>query len=205
MFDLISGWIAAGGALGVFALMVLENVFPPIPSELVMPLAGFQSAEGTLSLGAVLIAGIVGSVAGALPWYYAGRWIGRERLRHLAERHGVWLTMSAEDVDGAIAWFDRHGGKAVFLGRMVPGVRTLISVPAGLADMALGRFLVLTALGSAVWVGLLTAAGYLLKAQYERVGAWLDPVTTVIVIGIVGLYLFRLVRMLWLRRKNGVS
>ena len=113
--------------------------------------------------------------------------------------------MSAEDVDGAIAWFDRHGGKAVFLGRMVPGVRTLISVPAGLADMALGRFLVLTALGSAVWVGLLTAAGYLLKAQYERVGAWLDPVTTVIVIGIVGLYLFRLVRMLWLRRKNGVS
>ena len=205
MFDLISGWIAAGGALGVFALMVLENVFPPIPSELVMPLAGFQSAEGTLSLGAVLIAGIVGSVAGALPWYYAGRWIGRERLRHLAERHGVWLTMSAEDVDGAIAWFDRHGGKAVFLGRMVPGVRTLISVPAGLADMALGRFLVLTALGSAVWVGLLTAAGYLLKAQYERVGAWLDPITTVIVIGIVGLYLFRLVRMLWLRRRNGVS
>ena len=76
MFDLISGWIATGGALGVFALMVLENVFPPIPSELVMPLAGFQSAEGTLSLGAVLIAGIVGSVAGALPWYYAGRWIG---------------------------------------------------------------------------------------------------------------------------------
>ena len=205
MFDLISGWIATGGALGVFALMVLENVFPPIPSELVMPLAGFQSAEGTLSLGAVLIAGIVGSVAGALPWYYAGRWIGRERLRHLAERHGVWLTMSAEDVDGAIAWFDRHGGKAVFLGRMVPGVRTLISVPAGLADMALGRFLVLTALGSAVWIGLLTAAGYLLKAQYERVGAWLDPVTTVIVIGIVGLYLFRLVRMLWLRRRNGVS
>ena len=205
MFDLISGWIAAGGAFGVFALMVLENVFPPIPSELVMPLAGFQAAEGTLSLLAVLIAGIAGSVAGALPWYYAGRWIGRDRLRRLAERHGIWLTMSAADVDDAIAWFDRHGGKAVFLGRMVPGVRTLISVPAGLADMALGRFLVLTALGSAIWVGLLTAAGYLLRSQYERVGAWLDPVTTVIVIGIVGLYLFRLVRMLWHRRSGDAS
>ncbi|WP_299653528.1 DedA family protein [uncultured Jannaschia sp.] len=202
MFDLISGWIATGGPWGVFALMVLENIFPPIPSELVMPLAGFQAAEGTLSLLAVLLAGIAGSVAGALPWFYAGRLVGRAQLRRLAERHGVWLTMEAGDVDATIAWFDRHGGKAVFLGRMVPGVRTLISVPAGLADMALIRFLILTALGSAVWVSLLTAAGYLLRSQYERIGAWLDPVTTAIVIGIVGLYLFRLIRML-LRRRTG--
>lgn len=200
MFDLISNLIAAGGAAGVFALMVLENVFPPIPSELVMPLAGFQAAEGTLSFAAVLVAGIAGSVVGALPWYYAGRRVGHDRLRRLAARHGIWLTMDAGDVDAATAWFDRHGGKAVFLGRMVPGVRTLISVPAGLAGMEIGRFVVLTALGSAAWVGVLTAAGYGLRAQYARIGAWLDPVTTAVVVAVALLYLVRIGRMLRRRR-----
>lgn len=197
MFDLISGWIAAAGAGGVFALMLLENVFPPIPSELVMPLAGFQVSEGRMSLIAVLIAGTAGAVVGALPWYYAGKLIGRDRLRRLTEQYGIWLTIDVEDFDGAIGWFERHGRPAVFFGRMVPGVRTLISVPAGISDMPLASFLAFTALGSALWTGLLMAAGYLLQSQYDRVQGWLDPVTTIIVIGIVGLYLFRLSRMLW--------
>ena len=203
MFDLISSWIAAGGALGVFGLMLLENVFPPIPSELVMPLAGFKAAQGELSLVAVLLAGTFGTLAGALPWYYAGRIMGRERLIAWAGRHGFWLTLSAEDVETAIDWFDRHGRAAVFFGRMVPGIRTLISVPAGLAAMPLGMFLVLTALGSAFWIGFLTAAGYVLRSQYDRVQAWLDPVTTAIIVGACGYYLWRLGRELWRRRRQG--
>ncbi len=203
MFDLISGWIAAGGALGVFALMLLENIFPPIPSELVMPLAGFKAAQGELSPVAVFLAGTLGTVAGALPWYYAGRLMGRERLIAWADRHGVWLTISAEDVQSAIGWFDRHGRAAVFFGRMVPGIRTLISVPAGLAHMPLGTFLVLTLVGSSVWIGALTAAGYLLRSQYNRVQGWLDPVTTAIVAGALGIYLWRLGREFWRRRQDG--
>lgn len=201
MFELISGWIAAAGAPGVFGLMLLENIFPPIPSELVMPMAGFQASEGAMSLAAVLIAGTAGSVVGALPWYYAGKLVGRDRLRRLVARYGFWLTLDMEEFDGAVEWFERHGRPAVFFGRMVPGVRTLISVPAGLADMPMPAFLALTTLGSALWVGLLTCAGYLLKSQYERVQGWLDPVTTAIVVAIVALYLFRLARTLWRRSR----
>ncbi len=200
MFDLISGWIEAGGAAGVFALMLLENAFPPIPSELVMPLAGFKAAQGLMPLWLVVLAGTAGATAGAYLWYWIGSAIGADRLRRLVQRHGLWLTISEEDIDRALGWFDRHGEAAIFFGRMIPGVRTFISVPAGLAGMPKGRFLVLTALGSAIWTALLTAAGYILEAQYDLVKDWLNPVTSVIVAGMVGLYLWRLARALLRRR-----
>lgn len=194
MFDLVTGIIAGGGLFGVFALMVLENLFPPIPSEIVMTLAGYLAADGRLSLPGVIIAGTLGSVLGATFWYVLGRAVGPVRFLALVDRYGRWLTLTRPQALAAIHWFERHGGKAVFLGRMVPTVRTLISVPAGLAGMAFGRFLILTTAGSVIWVTALAVAGWVLQAQYHRVQALLDPVTTAVIVGIVGLYLWRLWR-----------
>ena len=194
MFDLVTNIIAGGGLLGVFALMVLENLFPPIPSEIVMTLAGFLAADGRLSLPGVIVAGTLGSVLGATFWYVLGRMVGPVRFLALVDRYGRWLTVTRPEALAAIHWFERHGGKAVFLGRMVPTVRTLISVPAGLAGMPLGRFLILTTAGSVIWVTGLALAGFWLESQYHRVQAALDPVTTVIVLGIVAVYLWRVWR-----------
>lgn len=193
MFDWITGLVERTGYLGVALLMLAENVFPPIPSELIMPMAGFAAARGELSAVGVVTAGVVGSLLGALLWYHVGRWVGLERLRRWAGQHGRWLTISPGEVDGAAAWFDRHGGKAVLVGRLIPAVRTLVSVPAGVAGMPLPGFLAYSALGTALWTALLTAAGYLLEDQYRKVGEYLDPVSNV-VLGLVVLgYLYRVV------------
>ncbi len=134
-----------------------------------MPLAGFEAASGRLSFWAIVIAGTLGSMLGAVLWYAVGRVFGMTRFLSLIDRYGFWLTISRDEAERALAWFARWGMAAVFLGRLVPGVRTLISVPAGLAAMPLPLFLAVTALGSLVWVMLLTLAGYLLEANYERV------------------------------------
>ena len=201
MFDFIQGWIESGGVLAVGALMALENVIPPIPSELVMPLAGFTAARGDMNLVLLILVGTLGSVLGCLFWYGLARAWGRERFLRFIDRYGVWLTLSREEAEVATAWFEKHGPMAVFLGRMVPTVRTLISVPAGLSEMRLVPFLLWTSLGALIWTSLLASAGYLLQAQYERVEHWLNPVTTLVVVAIVGIYLFRLARGLMRRRR----
>jgi membrane protein DedA with SNARE-associated domain len=193
MFEWITRLVSDGGYLGVAGLMLLENLFPPIPSELIMPLAGFVAARGELQIALVVLAGTLGSIAGTLPWYYAGRWLGRDRLRRLAARHGRWLTVSPEEFDRASAWFDRHGGLAVLIGRLVPGVRTLISVPAGIAGMGLGRFLLLSAIGSLAWTAALTLAGYALEDHYAVVADYVDPASKAVLGAVVLLYLYRLV------------
>ena len=200
MFSFITDLIAATGALGVGLVMLLENVFPPIPSELVMPLAGYLAATGTLSAVAVLVCGTAGAVLGAWLWYELGRRVGEDRVRRWVARHGVWLTLDTASLDRALAWFQRHEGSAVFWGRMVPGVRTLISLPAGVARMPLPRFLAYTAAGSLVWNTALMAAGYLLEANYDAVAAVLDPVTTVILLALVAGYLWRVLRQ-WRARR----
>lgn len=193
MFDWIVSVIDGWGYAGVFALMLAENVFPPIPSEVIMPLAGFLVGSGKMGLIPTIIAGTLGAVAGTLLWYYIGAWLGADRLKRWAARHGRWLTMSPADIDSAVQWFDRYGGKAVFFGRMFPAIRTLISVPAGIARQPLARFLMFTTLGSAVWTTLLTLAGLLLESQYQRVAGFIDPVSKIIVVGIVLAYLYRVV------------
>jgi membrane protein DedA with SNARE-associated domain len=180
------------GYLGVFLLMFAENIFPPIPSELIMPFAGFVAARGELHPGGVVLTGMLGSLAGALPWYGLGRFFGGERVRRLAARHGRWLTVSEAEVARAEGWFQAYGRWAVLLGRLVPGVRTLISVPAGIAHMSVGPFILWTALGTAVWTALLTAAGYILAENYERVAVILDPAAKIVLGLLVVLYLYRL-------------
>ncbi|WP_299816859.1 DedA family protein [uncultured Jannaschia sp.] len=194
MFEWITGAMAAGGYWAVAGLMLFENVFPPIPSEVVMPLAGFLAATGELSFLGVLVAGTVGSVAGATFWYWIGLKLGEDRLRRFAARHGRWLTISSEEVDRASAWFLRHGTWAILIGRILPGLRTLISVPAGVARMPLLPFLLYTTLGSVVWIAGLTVLGYVLEAQYERVAGWIDPVSWIVVGALVAVYIWRLVR-----------
>lgn len=191
----MAGWVMSvmeeGGHLTVALLMLLENLFPPIPSELVMPLAGFMAQRGDLNIVLVVVSGSVGSVAGAVFWYLVGRWIGCERLKRAARRYGRWITLSPKEIDRADAWFDRHGGKAVFVGRLVPAVRTLISVPAGISDMPVRRFLVYTSAGTTLWTGLLAVAGWLLGDQYGQASSWLGPASNVILGILVLVYLYR--------------
>lgn len=191
MFNWITTTIETWGYPGIFFLMVAEHVFPPIPSELIMPLAGFNAASGTMSLFLVILAGTIGSVLGTMLWYYLGLWIGEDRLKRFAAKHGRWLTLSPSDIETAKVWFDRYGGAAVFFGRMIPTIRTLISVPAGLARMPFGRFLLYTTLGSLIWTSFLTIAGYVLHANYTHVGDWIDPVSKGVILLVVIVYLYR--------------
>jgi membrane protein DedA with SNARE-associated domain len=191
MADWVISTIESTGYLGIVLLMFLENVFPPIPSEVIMPLAGFLVAEGKQNLIGVIIAGTVGSVLGALPLYYAGFFLGEERLKQFADKHGRWLTVSRDDLERAKKWFNRHGGLAVLLCRLLPGVRSLISIPAGLAKMNLASFLFYTAIGAGVWTALLAFAGYILGAKFEQVGEYLNPASYVVFGAILVIYVKR--------------
>ncbi len=193
MFDWITGLIRSSGYLGVALLMLAENIFPPIPSELIMPLAGFLSANGELSLLLVMIAGSIGSLVGLSFWYWVGLKLGTERLKRFSDKHGRWLTMSRRDIEKADAWFDKHGGWAVMIGRLIPTVRTLISVPAGVSDMKFSRFILFSAVGTFAWTAILTMAGYWLQGSYDMVANYVGPVSNVVVAGIAIFYLYRVI------------
>jgi membrane protein DedA with SNARE-associated domain len=140
----------------------------------------------------VVLAGTLGSVLGALPWYYAGKWLGEERMCAFAARHGRWLTLDDKDLGKAIRWFERHGRMAVLLGRLVPTVRTLISLPAGMARMPLAPFLLYSSIGSLLWTAALAATGFLLESEYTLVVDYLD-LASKIIIGLIALtYVYRL-------------
>jgi membrane protein DedA with SNARE-associated domain len=194
VFDWIVSLIDKAGYFGIALLMLLENVFPPIPSEVIMPLAGFSAAKGTLSFAGVVISGTVGSLAGAYFWFLIGRWIGPKRLKQFAGRHGRWLTLHPDEVERARAFFARYQIVALFLGRLIPAIRSLISVPAGVNCIPTSTFLLWSSLGTALWTLLLASAGYLLQSQYERVSEWLNPVSNVVVAGLAVWYLYRVIR-----------
>ncbi|MBC8142708.1 MAG: DedA family protein [Armatimonadetes bacterium] len=179
---------------GIAFLMFLENVFPPLPSELIMPLAGFQTGQGKLSLLGVIIAGAVGSLVGQLPLYYLGKWVGKDKLKAWADKHGEWLAVSGDDIEKSDEWFDKHGSKAVLIGRLVPGVRSLVSIPAGFADMPLPKFLAYSAIGTTVWAAVLGYLGSLLGDRYEQVEKFVGPVSYVVLGGMVLFFVIRVVK-----------
>lgn len=191
MFDWVLSVIESWGYSGIFLLMVAEHLFPPIPSEVIMPLAGYLAASGKLSLLPTVIAGTLGSVVGTSLWFVIGWWIGAARLKRWAARHGRLMTLSPGDIDLAQAWFDRRGGAAVFLGRMIPAVRTLISVPAGIARMSLWRFFAFTVLGSLLWTLILTLSGLVLQANFHLVEEVIDPLSKIVVVTVVLVYIYR--------------
>jgi membrane protein DedA with SNARE-associated domain len=170
----------------IAAVMLLENVVPPIPSEVVMPLAGFLVQQGKLELVPVMLAGLLGTVLGAWFWYGVGRLINEERLEHWVARRGRWLGIHPEALATSRRWFNLHGVAVVFWGRVVPGVRTLVSVPAGIELMPQRTFLLWTTAGSFLWLLFLLMAGQALGEGYKRIAEWIEPISKGIVV-LIGL------------------
>ncbi len=175
------------GEIGIGLLILLENIIPPIPSEVILPLAGFRARTGALNVWLAWPAATLGSVLGALALYGLGAWLGYDRLHALAGKRWFFLT-SQKDLDRGERIFHEHGGKMVLLGRCVPVVRSLVSIPAGIARMPLPRFLTLTTIGSGVWNALFIGLGWVLGENWEQVQGWLGPVTYVVLgLAVVGL------------------
>lgn len=194
MLESITNTINSLGYVGIALLMALENLVPPIPSELIMPLAGFTITQGKMNFLVVVIAGTIGSVLGATPWYFLGKSWGLRRTQKIADHYGKWLTLSGEDVEKAKVWFDRRGYIATGIGRLVPGIRTYISLPAGISKMPLGYFLMYSTIGTIVWVTFLTGAGYILGANYERVGIYLKPISTIVLASILLISIYLIIK-----------
>ena len=189
--------LESAGYGGIVILMVVENIFPPIPSEVILPLAGFTAARGQLSLPGVIIAGTLGSMIGAVSLYYLGKRFGVMRLQEFADRHGTWLAISGKDVTNAMRWFHRHGVTIILIGRMIPGVRSLISIPAGVCGMPLPQFLLYSAIGTAIWTTVLAYLGSLLGENYHVVADYVGPISTVIFAAIIGAFGIHVIRRKW--------
>lgn len=174
MIDWIQQIVSNLDYTGLVVLTFLENVFPPLPSEVIMPFAGFLVSRGQLLLVGVAVAGTLGSLIGALPLYYLGTKLSQERLERWMKRHGRWLLLTAGDIQQVFDWFEQHGTKAVFLARLVPGVRSLISIPAGACGMNLALFLLYTTLGTAIWTTALTYGGKMLGEEYQNLSRVLE-------------------------------
>jgi membrane protein DedA with SNARE-associated domain len=194
MGDWVIRMIEQSGYLGVGFLMFLETIFPPIPSEVIMPVAGVAAARGSLTLGGVIASGTAGAMLGNIVWYLAARALGIVRLRPLIDRYGRFITMNWEEVQRAERWFRRNGTFFVFLGRMLPTVRSLVSVPAGLLKMRFKTFLLASTVGTAGWTSALALAGYRLREQFSEVDQWLGPVSNAILVTLVLGYVWRLIR-----------
>ncbi|KYC43687.1 alkaline phosphatase [Scytonema hofmannii PCC 7110] len=186
MVDWITDIISSFGYLGVALLMALEGVFPVLSSEAIVSLAGFSVAQGKLgNFFWVVVAGTIGSVLGIFPWYYVGKRVGKKRLKQWIDRHGKWLTLSNKDIDKSKQWFGKYGGAVVFFGRLIPTIRTYISIPAGLVEMPLLPFFLYSVVGIVLWVGLLAYTGYTLGQNYYLVKKFLSPVALVAIAAIV--------------------
>jgi membrane protein DedA with SNARE-associated domain len=181
------------GYWGVFWLMLVENVIPPIPSEAIMSIGGIAVAKGQMNFALLVLAGTAGTVVGNLFWWEVGRRLGYERLKPIFDKWGRWLTMDWEDVERLRRYFDRWGGPTVFVFRFMPVGRTVISIPAGLMHMPFWRFVGYTAAGSAVWNIFLVGVGYGLGAGIADVDRWVSPAVIAIAIGIAVVYLWRVV------------
>lgn len=202
--DLIRSGVEADPRLGYLLLalaMLLENLVPPIPSEVILPLGGFLVQQGQLRMLPAVLACLAGTVLGAWFWYGVGRLVDLQRLERWIADRGGWLGLGPGALTASREWFDRHGSALIFWGRMVPGVRTLVSVPAGLERMPQLPFLAWTVAGSLLWVVALTLAGRLLGAGYGQVVTWLGPVAQGVK-GTLGLSALAVVLVALLRRRR---
>ena len=154
--------------------MFLENVIPPIPSEIIMPLGGYFVYQGNLNFYILVFFGVIGTVLGALPWYYLGRFLNENKISNFVENKGKFLGITSKDLKKSKLWFEKYGVSLVFWGRLIPGIRTLISVPAGIELMPLKKFLIWTSFGSLIWVILLSVSGYIFGENYRAIESYID-------------------------------
>jgi membrane protein DedA with SNARE-associated domain len=196
VFDLVEQW----GLPGVYLLMLLETVFPPIPSEVIMAVAGIQAARGAMPIEGVILAGTAGAMTGNYLWYLAARIVGIDRFRPLIERHGRWLTLDWPEVERARDLFGRFGGVIVMIARIIPTIRSVISIPAGMVRMRLVGFLVWSSIGTSVWCTALALAGWLLGREFEAIETVIGPLSTAVIVLMVSAYVWR--QISWQRRQN---
>jgi membrane protein DedA with SNARE-associated domain len=192
MEDWIIRLVDAGGYAGVALLMFIETMFPPVPSEVIMTVAGVAASRGTLNFGGVVAAGTAGAMLGNWLWFWLAIRLGRDRLHVVIDRWSRWLTLDWAEVERGQRLFDRHGSVIVLAARMIPTLRSLISIPAGLFGMSLRRFLVFSTLGTAGWSAALAGVGYALGASFADVEKYLGPLSTAVIALIVLSYVWRL-------------
>jgi membrane protein DedA with SNARE-associated domain len=200
MADWITSVMDALGPLGVGVLIALETIIPPIPSELVLPLAGFRARDGAMNVALVWAAATAGGVTGALVLYWLGRWLGYERLRRLAGRRWFFVA-SQRDVDRGCRLFEKHGSWVVAASRCVPVLRSVVSLPAGMTRMPLVKFVVLTAIGTGVWNAAFIAAGWFLAEKWQKVDSSMGPVSLVV----MGLIVLGLALLAWRRHRESLA
>ncbi len=198
MNDWVIRLIEQSGYLGVGFLMFLETVFPPIPSEVIMPVAGMAAAEGKLNYWFVVASGSSGAMLGNIVWYLAARALGVDRLEPIIRRHGRWVTMTWPEVERAQVWFRRNGVFFVFLGRLLPTVRSLVSIPAGLLKMRFKTFFIASTIGTLGWTALLATAGFKLRENFSEVDEYVGTASNAIIAVLVAGYFWRL----WTHRRS---
>jgi membrane protein DedA with SNARE-associated domain len=196
MAEWVSATLDTLGYGGIFLLLILARMVPPIPAETVIPLAGMGAMRGELDLVGIAVAAGLGSAVGELAWYLPSRLVGRDRLVGWLARHGHWLTVRPEQVERAVLWFQRHGGVAVMMCQALPGLRTLISIPAGATGLPVLTFFLFAAVGAGLWSFVLATGGFMLEAQLPGIGDYAGWFVVGLFTVLIGLYLVRLVRQL---------
>ena len=194
MEDWIIRLVEWGHYWGVALLMLLETVFPPVPSEVIMTVAGVSAARGNMNLWGTIAAGTAGAMLGNWLWYWLAIKFGEVRMHVFIDRYSRWLTLDWAEIERGHGLFRKHGPIIVLVARMLPTLRSLISIPAGLFGMSLRRFLVFSTIGTAGWSAALASGGYFLGSQFDDIEKWLGPLSTVIMVGILGTYVWRLAR-----------
>ena len=185
MEDWIIRLVEWGHYWGVALLMLLETIFPPIPSEIIMTVAGVSSARGSMNLAGTIAAGTTGAMLGNWIWYWVAVKFGEKRMQIFIDRYSRWLTLDWDEVERGQSLFRKHGSIIVLVARMLPTLRSLISIPAGLFGMTFRRFMIFSTIGTAGWTAALACAGYFLGSQFDDVEKWLGPVSTIVIAGIV--------------------
>ena len=198
----ITGFMSQYGYLSVFLLVALENIFPPIPSEIILTFGGFLTISSRMSIPGVILFSTLGSIVGAIFLYALGRLLSAERLERLVEKFGRYLRVKSGDITRAKSWFDRTGSKAVFICRMIPLVRSLISIPAGMSGMRFVRFLLYTVAGTLIWNTVLVSGGALLGENWNKIAEFVGVYSKLVILLVVLFIVILLMIWLWRKRRK---
>lgn len=185
----IADWMNQFGYLGVFLLILVENIFPPIPSEVILTLGGFMTTTTLMTKFGIIVASTAGSVIGAAILYWIGTLLDVERLEKIVQKYGKFLRLTTKDIHKADAWFDKYGVWAVFFGRLVPLVRSLISIPAGMSNMKFSLFLLFTTLGTLIWNTVLVSVGAAVGENWDEIVGYMDIYSNIVyaILAVVGI------------------